>query len=104
MHGGDGGNFISSAIEVKKFCTLVGGGGATSCQSFQERWNPLMSLSRKGPGVERTPQGEARRECLTYITFTLNGRASGQMEKHFTSSALFCSRQHHQYPLLETVI
>lgn len=60
-----------------------------------------MSLLHKGPGVERTLEGEAGRECLTYVTFTLNGVASGQIEKRVTSSALLCSCHHH---LLKTII
>lgn len=60
-----------------------------------------MSLLCKSPGVERTLEGEVGRECLNYVTFTLNGMASGQMEKHVTSSALLCSCHHH---LLKTNI
>lgn len=52
MHSGEGGNFTSSAIEIKQFCTLGGGGNGESTIVFvsQRPWGREDTWREKQEG------------------------------------------------------
>lgn len=90
---GDGGNFTTRTIEVKHFCTLSGGGNFLPV-------NPPMSLSRKGPGVERTPGGRSRKGMshLYHLYTQWRGFRPDGKTCHFLCSLLFMSASSPENP------